>query len=254
VIHIWVRRTVDWADEAAFLAQARPKHRPKIELWNATFNLPYHVFRGRVRDIAALNHSRVEDAACVGWDEIPDGALVVPVDDDDWFAPDLATALERSGDARGKTGYLWPSSFIEVPIDYRHQLGTLRRRVFPRTPPKLVCATNNYAMFKSPETEPLLDNHLIANEWGENGGTRNLVPVERRLSVMNRTLASQTTLRPPKPSITRTYLLWKYRRYRRLYRRVDLSRLPWARPYVAMMLELMDRLDVRGRRRGPARE
>jgi hypothetical protein len=65
-------------------------------MWNQTFDLPYHVFRQRVRRIAELNLQRVENAVRARWDEIPDGALVAPVDDDDWFAPDSAQRWSAS--------------------------------------------------------------------------------------------------------------------------------------------------------------
>ena len=54
MFYIWVRATVDWEDEEAFLAQVRPEFDGKLVLWNATFTIPYHLFRHRVRRIADL--------------------------------------------------------------------------------------------------------------------------------------------------------------------------------------------------------
>ena len=94
-------------------------------------NVPFHVFRRRVREIAQLNHARVEGAVCADWEEIPNGALVLPVDDDDWFAPDAVRVLERGFDP-GTTGYYWTSSWVERPINLRHSLRvTSRRRARP---------------------------------------------------------------------------------------------------------------------------
>ena len=79
MIYIWVRTSVDWDDEAAVLAQCPPYFRPKLELWNATFAMPFHVFRGRVREIARDNLAAVEGASrAAAWDEIPDGASGAP--------------------------------------------------------------------------------------------------------------------------------------------------------------------------------
>jgi hypothetical protein len=131
VIYIWIRRTVDWDDEDAALD---PWLIPRLPLWNATFNISYPRFRYRLKQIAGLNHSRVDGAVRAEWDEIPDGALVLPVDDDDWFAPGAARVLLRELDP-GVTGYLWPSRWFEIPIDIRHRMYLIHRRLFPRPLP-----------------------------------------------------------------------------------------------------------------------
>ena len=100
------------------------------------------------------------------WDEIPEGALVMPVDDDDWFVPGAAQALEAERDPDA-IGYLWPSRWIQVPINLGHRLYLLRRRLLPRTPPKWICSTNNYAMVKGPEVKEALGNHIEASHWFE---------------------------------------------------------------------------------------
>jgi len=121
----------------------------------------------------------------------------------------------------------------------------IRRRLFPGTPPKFTLTTNNYALLKGPETKPLLSSHVGASEWLKSQKPGGVVKIERRLSVMNRTLASQTSLAIGKPSITRSQLIRKYHRYKRLYRKVEVSELAWCRPYVGMMAELMDQLEIR---------
>ena len=146
-MYIWVRTSVDWDDEAAVLAQCPPYFRPKLELWNATFAMPFHVFRGQVRAIARDSLAAVEGATCAAWDEIPDGAHVLPVDDDDWFAPDAVAVLERRWDGRGG-GCSWTSAFVEVPLNRRHAVGKVIRRRAPWVPlkPTWRCTTNNYAL------------------------------------------------------------------------------------------------------------
>jgi hypothetical protein len=240
VVAIWIRSTVDWADEQAFLAQAPPGLLPKVELWNATFTLPFHVFRGRAHRIAELNRSRVADAAVATWDAIPDGTLVLPVDDDDWFAPDAAQVAARER-RPGTDGCYWPSRWVEVPIHAGHRFHLLRRRLLPFTPPRYVLTTNNYAMVKSAGARPLLESHVKASRWLAGGGR--LARVERSLSIANRTLGSQTTLHLRRP-LGRDELLRKYRRYRRLYHSPP-RYAPWAAPYVAAMAELMQELELR---------
>jgi hypothetical protein len=246
-----VRSTVDWENEEAFLAQAPADLKAKLGLWNATFTIPFHIFRYRVRQIAELNHSRVEGAVCADWDEIPEGALVLPVDDDDWFAPDAATVLEGEFDP-SVTGYYWTSSWIEVPTNLGHRFYLIRRRLLPWTPQKWICTTNNYAMVKGPSAKTLLTSHIRASRWFDGevkgpdaGGVKR---IDRRLSVANRTLASSTTLRPGRPDISPSKLRRKFRRYKTLYDQPSPLDLAWCRPYLRMMAELMDELEIRNRR------
>jgi integrase len=251
VIYIWVRATVDWQDEEAFLAQLSDELRPKVEVWNATFTIPYHLFRHELREIARLNLSRVENVVCAPWGEIPEGAIVLPVDDDDWFAPDVALAIESRYDPDA-IGYRWPSGFLQVPVGLGHHLYLVRRRILPFTPEKWLCMTNNYAvrkregvMFEGIDIARIARSHLRAHEYFKRGANGQVKTIERRLSLMNRNLASQTTLGLKRSSVTRAQLVSKLRQYRRLYRKADLRGLEWALPYVELMAELTGRVGVR---------
>jgi hypothetical protein len=243
VIYIWVRDTTDWEDEDAFLAQLPSELEPKVELWNATFNMPFHAFRHRVREIAKLNQARVEGSTCAAWDEIPEGGLVVPVDDDDWFAPDVGRVLEGELES-GDLGCHWISSFIQVPIHLRHRLGLIRRRFQPNTPPKWICTTNNYAMRKTAETAPLLASHVTASRWVTGRDGRGMKRLDSHLSVMNRTLASQTSLAHERSSISRRRLIRRFHGYKTLYQEPIPEELGWCRPYLARMAELMSELRI----------
>lgn len=239
---IWVRHTLDWADEEAFRAQLDPELRPLVELWDATFSMPYHRFRHQLRQIASDNLAGVEGARCAPWEEIPAGALVLPVDDDDWFAPDTARAAAAAHADAGGDGVRWPSAFLEVAIDIRHTLSRVGRGLLPGVGPKWICTTNNYALVKRPGRRRLLESHVAASRALASGEIE-LAPVERPLSLMNRSLASQTSLRRHATPVDRASLLRKHRRYRRLYEHVDPE---WARPHAARMRELMRRLEVVG--------
>jgi hypothetical protein len=145
----------------------------------------------------------------------------------------------------GATGYVWDSHWIEVPINLGHRIQLLRRRLMPSTPPRWLCGTNNYAIVKDPEAKRLLANHVEASRWFEHrpGSIRR---IDAPLSVANRTLASQTSLGGRRHRISRSELLRRYRRYRKLYGRPVPDEVAWCRPYAAMMAELMGELEIAG--------
>jgi hypothetical protein len=242
VVFIWVRHTLDWSDEEAVRAQLSPEIRPLVELWDATFSMPYHRFRHALREIARDNHARVEGACGAPWEEIPEGALVMPVDDDDWFAPDAARVVTAAHDEEGGDGVRWPSAFLEVAIDVRHTVSRVGRRLLPRVGPKWVCTTNNYALVKRPDRRRAFEAHVVASRAVAAGELR-LAEAGRPLSLMNRTLASQTSLRRHAKPVDRAALLRKHRRYRELY---DRDHDGWARPYVERMRLLTRELEVGG--------
>ena len=245
MIYAWVRKTVKWRDEEAFRAQLEPRFAQRVELWDRSFEIPYHLFRHRVREIARESLARAEGVTVVEWDQIPDGALVVPIDDDDWLAPGIGPALEAEH-LDGTLGWRWRASSIESPTFLGHRLYLWRRRVLPWLPEKWYCSSNNYALRKGPGAQDLLKNHMLASHrfksWRREGAVR---VIDCALSAINRNLASQTTLRFAQQRLGRAELLRKYRRYRRLYRQPLHEELRWCQPYVARMAELMDDLRLR---------
>jgi hypothetical protein len=100
-------------------------------------------------------------------------------------------------------------------------------------------------MVKREDRRLLLASHREASGWfdAHPGDVRRL---DRPLSVMNRTLASQTHLAARDSRHARTHLLRRLRRYRTLYDRPPPPELAWSRPYLALMSELMAELEVRG--------
>lgn len=239
-IYVVVRQTTDWDDDAVFQAQIPDGFRSSVALWDATFEMPYRVFRRELARIASLNLSRVAGIARAKRGDVPDGAVVVPSDDDDWFAPGMGAALQAALED-GCAGYYWPSAFIEVPISWAHRAGLLRRAIFPGTRPKWLCTTNNYAVTMRPGVDPLIRSHIAASRWfiANPGRVKRL---NAHLSVMNRTLASQTSFRSVR---SRAALLRKYRRYLAVYRRPLPAALAWCAPDVSLMRDLMDELRVR---------
>jgi hypothetical protein len=240
MIYIHVRRTLDWADEAAVEAGLIAKFRPKLEMWNATFTIPYHRFRQRLKEIAEASLSRVENARVAPLEAVPPEAIVLPVDDDDWFSPEIGTRLEEA-DEPSIAGYHWVRHILE-PDRHRRRFKGLLKEALTR---KVIFATNNYALRNRPELGRLLQDHIGASGYfHEHPRAFRYLP--RAMSMHNRSLASQTVLAIGRPAVTREELLEAYALHRTLYARTRLSRaLRWAQPYVDAMAELMEALEVR---------
>jgi len=238
-VYVSVRRTLEWADEAHVRAHLIPAFRPKLEVWNATFDVPYHLFRHRLKRIAQESLAQVEGAVCARLDAVPDGAVVIPVDDDDWLAPDLALRL-RERYAPEMKGYLWVRSVLEPRVPPRRRLW-----YWLWSWKKSVCDTNNYAIVWRPDTEELVRRHLRAGRYFAAHAAL-IARVPGVLAIQNRNVSSQTAMGWHRASISRDELVRSYRRYRALYDSVALPEaLAWARPHVARMAELMRDLHLR---------
>lgn len=257
MLYIGIRKTLDWHDEALVDARILPSFRPKYDQWNATFTVRYAAFRQRLKEIAAANLARVQGARVVPLDEVPPGAWVLPIDDDDWLAPDL---VERVGPSlvHGAAGCCWVHSIVQAPRP-RPQASwwrKLRRRRRARRPVEVgaeggkgpyVCGTNNHILANTPAHAPLLLDHTEASRFAEEHPSR-MPRLPLMLSVQNRNLASQTSLAWGQPTIRREDLLAAWRRHVDLYPRIRLAAgLAWAAPYVEQVADLTRSVQVRTR-------
>jgi hypothetical protein len=242
-VYICIRKTLDWQDESLVRKHILPEFRSKLEAWNATFDLPYHHFRQRLKEIAQRNHASVEGATCVPLDQATFGSLIVPVDDDDWFGPDLAIRLRAHHDPDAR-GYLWSREVIPERRRRRRWLKPrfLRRR---RRTPRYTCATNNYALIHAPDARLIARAHTRASEWFD-ANPELVGRIPGVLAVQNRSLASQTALGWRRASISRDELVESFERYRGVYESWKPSRdLRWAQPYVDEMAALMKTIKLR---------
>jgi hypothetical protein len=245
IVCICVRQTLDWTSKAAVDAGLIEVFRPMVEMWDASFNVPYHEFRQRLKVIAQLSLSRVEGVQQASLERAPPGALLVPVDDDDWFSPDLAQRLRQVFDPSIPC-YYWSRHILEPDRSKRRWKGLLKELLTGR----VIFATNNYALRNLPGLVDVRVHHMVARDHFQATQVRYLPAA---LSVHNRSLASRTVLAMKRPTvlgmtrpIPRDQLVDRFECYRRLYGRTHLSRgLRWAAPYVAMMSELMQSLKLR---------
>ena len=238
-LHICVRETLPWHDETAVAAALLPDVRPKVELWNATFHLPYAAFRLRLTRIARENLSRIENAKLTRLEETPPGALVVPVDDDDWLSPEIGARLLAERD-RALQGFHWNRYILETPRRPRRWPWARERRWADTS--RHTCASNNYAIRNLPELSVAIGSHMRASEIFDANPGR-VTRLDAWLSLQNRNLASQSTLGRATSELTRDALIEKFRRHRALYDRWRLPReLAWAQPCLIAMAELMHEL------------
>jgi hypothetical protein len=242
ILHICVRSTLPWHDEAAVGAALAPELRQKVELWNACFSMRYAAFRVRLKEIAQENLARVENAKISRREEIPEGAWVAPVDDDDWFAPDLAQRLLAHAEP-GLHGFHWSRYVLELPRRPRRWPWQRARRPADTSPH--TCGSNNYAVRNLAEISRAGTNHVWASDYFDANLMR-VKRVEASLSLQNRNLSSRSGLGGRSPTITRKALLERFRRHRRFYDRLRLPPdLAWAQPHVGAMAELMRSIRLR---------
>ena len=201
-ICICVRATLDWHDEAAVEAHLIDAFRPKVRTWNATFTLPYHLVRHRLKTLAQASLARVDGAICVTRDAIPPDALVIPVDDDDWLAPDLATRLEERRDPAAR-GYLWTRKVLEIRVPLR-----MRFWYWLWSWKHPTCNSNDYAFPYEPELVPVLRSHKKAGAHFDVHHDR-IVRLPYTLAIQNRNLSSQTAMGWRRPSVSRDELVSK---------------------------------------------
>lgn len=246
LLHICVRRTLPWDDEAAVAAGLAPAMRAQVELWNATFSLSYAAFRHRLSLIARENWSRIELARLTPLGEIPPDALVVPVDDDDWFSPEIGRRLlaERKSSLHG---YHWNRYVLELPRRARRWPWARPRRATDTS--RWTCGSNNYAVVNIPEMTPAIQSHTKASRIFD-AGPRRVKHVDASLSLQCRNLASQTEIgasrRRAAPSLSRERLIERLRCHRWLYDRLRLpSEVAWAEPATLAMAQLLRELRPR---------
>lgn len=242
-IHICVRKTAAWGDAAAFRAQLEPGFVPKVEAWDATFALPYRIFRQELKAIAQANLEQVAGAVLCSWEEVPEGGLVAPIDDDDWFAPDLVQMIQAAA-GPAVAGVHWQQAVLEVPINVGHRLRLLLRRLIPGLKPRWLCATNSYVIRKGNVDSRCFTSHVAASHWFAQQPPDRIRVLPQRLSLHNRSLASITSLNYGRPTIHPRQLRRRARSYSRLYRRWRTlpEDLAWSRPALLQMEALMTRL------------
>lgn len=127
-----------------------------IAAWNSWFSLTYFEYRHRLREIAQANWANIRDLDVMinnsaRYDSLDsyDDYRVFPVDDDDWFHPDVVREIRRA-DTGDADAFSWPDAVYgsldgeDLDAGIAGTGGTVRLR---RRPERFL--TNNYCLTRS---------------------------------------------------------------------------------------------------------
>jgi len=159
-------------DKKDFLPDPLPRFFPTeitdyIDIWNATFAVDFFSCRHKLNQIARKTWEAVDTAKIVKITDLPEISqhlqsslgVCCLVDDDDWFAPDLAAALEEAHTGKAHV-VRWPSPVFA---------GDFEVRKVPKHLPRLSLKLYKFAE-KHPRIYPLLPTRLLGK--GQFPGSR----------------------------------------------------------------------------------
>lgn len=231
-IVIWCRTNVEWDKMTyeAFCAQdltekEYKKMVPVIRLWDTLFSCSFFEFRSKLHQIAKstwadadVNCEIAEGTEALGnlLDEVDD-PIIVPVDDDDWFAPTLGTIRDSFRKGAGWTA--WNDAIFHTGLQEQSQMlpGELQfsinklfqiRDLLSKNNPEAVSRTNSIAFrpstltrnYSRMEVTDTLRYHARTGKLlGDGVMDRmpdNFCPAAGRHSIINRNLASISQIFP----------------------------------------------------------
>ncbi|MFV0442077.1 MAG: class I SAM-dependent methyltransferase [Planctomycetaceae bacterium] len=219
---LYVRTNLDWETltEESFLRQEECANSVRamsadqkqtllhaIQLWNRTFGVSYFAYRQRLKEIAELNWTRIRNLDLVVRRqdlftvvEHLDRFIVLPVDDDDWFHPDVADILRRHW-RPDVDAFHWPDGlYRSVPFQDRFDQTAAQDRLVVRHWAGDF-ATNGYALTRTGVSRCNVQTRrrVLAFHWAagktfhQPGFTR--CWIDQPLSASNKSLASATNLK-----------------------------------------------------------
>jgi len=248
---VFVRHNIDWADMTMkeFMSQ-NPRFGPggretegkailkwfkanKIffDLWNQIFQIDYFTFRARVKELAEETFVGVKvvkgfEALKQECKKNEEDAYIVPIDDDDWISPKLASRLSSQSAAI----IHWNMAFTDNP---RTKYGFKSFR------------TCNFAVRKSiiqntPKFQKLLLHHV---SFGNHAKRIKSARIRALLSVANRTIASVGQMqRIWQRSVSRKRFQSRLSEMALVMSRIKKTGIEWTIPFMEKNAELHRRL------------
>jgi hypothetical protein len=184
----YVRRNREWAESYSFGEEHQSVWNVLqiSSVWNELFNIKYTDFRKHLNKIQRKNLSDIGFSSVINqyeYSKVDHQGWIVPTDDDDWFHPDLISALQSSN---SKLVYWNFINFTEGVVSVQDS----RQEA-------VQYESNNYAIMNSPD-EMLLRYHYRANQVYKNKAGKHL---DCCLSIHNRTMASLGLLKNQLPDL-----------------------------------------------------
>lgn len=178
-----VRRDKLWHEKKIVSAHFERYFNPIITEWNDTFTTSYFEFKNMMEEIRLKNQLDLRFDNYVNSYDLHLSAddIFVPIDEDDWFHPDIVDALK--------------DSLIETNLDnlgYRWNIikyypGEIKSLESPFDGEKYLWHSNNYAISRLNNHDFL--NHVTFCNHNKNAGG---IYVPKYLSAYNKNLASLT--------------------------------------------------------------
>jgi len=213
-----------------------------VDLWNATFRMPFFETRQAIKDIARDNLSGVVNAHLAGGVEkvrfrFRPREIYIFVDDDDWIDPGIVNSLNEL--EWKYSCVVWGSVVIGSAIQNFVTFREVRE----------FCYTNNYAVTSRYFRNPF---HKVADVYQHFRATKRLKSMKflllpRYLGATNKHPASTLSLeRAFGEGMTRKVLVEAVRRYNRRGREMDglqLEGTPWVRGPLERMRTLFEQVE-----------
>jgi len=248
-------RAFDLDNTRRFLAKINWPEDMIIEFasaWNASFSVSFLEFRARVKEISIDNFLSIDDSVLVFLsqhqgdsalkaleDAIPEDAIVLFSDDDDWFHPQIFRRIQNRIWA---DGCYWDHLFtglieVEIPAQNLRNVTLLRRKGEP------MLFTNNYALTGAAVRR--LGLKQVAEHYDTQTAIREqwlkIDPVEAYLSAANKHPCSSTAIYHNRtdPSIyrdLRTHIVRYYHTLKSI--ELDADSL-WLKPSLDQMIALV---------------
>jgi hypothetical protein len=252
VLFVWTNINWRYFNDAVFEEQVaglpssffhgRPRQhrcfRDKIALWNEIFCIPYFEYRQHLQDVAQQNWLQIRhlDAIVRDCSLVPigkEGVVILPVDDDDWFHPEVSGFLESQLRAKDHAVTWKYSHYVPHAPNASRRIRGVGRRIFGSN---AYAVTATYlAAIPASDRKNVLRSHGFSRHYFKKNETRGSTwrYLHTCMSMKNHSPASISTL-----ASCERERLERFRESMRDRTSKIPTRFEWAAPFVRQCQEL----------------